>query len=502
MFRKVTALTYRVVSRRISSSTKKCSFKSLPLISRRRFTKTLYERMCERVPEQQERVKQIMMQCKDQKISDVTVAQAAGGMRGVKGIISETSELDVNKGIRFRGMTLPEIQQKLPTGQCRGADKSEYVIPEAMLWLLLTGEIPTAAEAAQLSQELTTEPYNTVPKHARNIIDELPVHQHPMSQYVTAITALQTESKFAEAYQKGVNRQKYWKYALADTMHLLARIPVISARIYRQTFRDGHVHPSDDRLDWSANFTKMIGMTRDGNDEVSDLMRMYMTIHADHEGGNVSAHTTHLVGSALTDPYLSYAAGMCGLAGPLHGLANQESLRFIEGIFRLLGTDEEPTKEFIHKYVIDLLESGRVVPGFGHSVLRVTDPRYIIQREFAMKYLSESQLFKIVDLLYQVAPAILSDWKGGKIANPWPNVDAHSGCLLYEYGIKEDSFYTVLFGMSRAIGVLSNYVLNRAFSAPIERPKSVTFEWVNQNYCNPKISDPPVMPEQSPSGKK
>merc|ERR1719273_1770470 len=179
-----------------------------------------------------------MAQAKDQKISDVTVGQAAGGMRGVKGLICETSELDVNEGIRFRGHSLPEIQKLMPTGKCRGADTSEYVIPEAMLWLLLTGEIPTSDEAAQLSQELTTEPYNSVPKHVRMIIDELPVHQHPMSQYVTAITALQTESKFAEAYQKGVNRQKYWKYALRDTMYLVARIPVVSARIYRQTFRD------------------------------------------------------------------------------------------------------------------------------------------------------------------------------------------------------------------------------------------------------------------------
>ena len=206
------------------------------------------------------------------------------------------------------------------------------------------------------------------------------------------------------------------------------------------------------------------------------------------------------MGTALADPYLSYAAGMCGLAGPLHGLATQETLRFIDGIQRWLG-DREPTKELIHKFVIDLLESGRVVPGFGHAVLRVTDPRYMIQREFAMKHLADSPVFRIVDLLYQVAPSILKDWKGGKIANPWPNVDAHSGCLLHEYGVREDTFYTVLFGMSRSIGVLSNYVLDRALAAPIERPKSVTFEWINQNYCNPKISDPPVMPEPVVPGK-
>mmetsp|Transcript_24218 Transcript_24218/g.38946 ORF Transcript_24218/g.38946 Transcript_24218/m.38946 type:complete len:452 (+) Transcript_24218:1-1356(+) len=447
--------------------------------------------MKERVPEMQERSRQIMAQTKDISLGEVTVGQAAGGMRGVKALICETSELDVNEGIRFRGLTIPEIQQKLPTGRARGFEHSEYPIPEAMLWLLLTGEIPTEAEARQLSLELTSEPYNSVPKHARKIIDELPVHQHPMSQFVTAIMALQTESKFAVAYQDGVNRTKHWKYALADTLNLIAKIPLVSARIYRQTFRDGNTATADKNLDWSGNFAHMCGLTETSDDPITDLMRMYFTIHTDHEGGNVSAHATHLVGSTLSDPYLSYAAGMCGLAGPLHGLANQESLRFISRIQRLLG-DEPPTKEFIHKFVVDLLESGQVVPGFGHAVLRVTDPRYTIQREFALKYLhGKSPLFAIVDLLYQVAPGILKEWKGGKIANPWPNLDAHSGVLLYEYGLREDTFYTVLFGMSRAIGVLSNYVLDRALMAPIERPKSITLEHINKNYCKTYVTDPP-----------
>ena len=311
------------------------SISKVHISPRRHFTKTLFERMKQRVPEMQDRAKQIIAQSKDKKISDVTVSQALGGMRGVKALICETSELDVNEGIKFRGLSLPEIESKLPTGKCRGAQSSEYPIPEAMLWLLLTGEVSTNEEAAQLSEQLTSEPYNSVPKHARQIIDDLPVHQHPMSQYITACMALQTESKFAQAYSDGVNKEKYWKYALEDTLNLVAKIPLVSSRIYRQTFRDGICLPANESLDWSANWTAMCGLSKDANDGISDLMRMYFTIHTDHEGGNVSAHATHLVGSALSDPYLSYCAGMCGLAGPLHGLANQESLRFVERIQRL-----------------------------------------------------------------------------------------------------------------------------------------------------------------------
>eukprot|EP01084_Bolivina_argentea_P079522 144242_1 len=223
MLHKVTILTYR----HLVSNNKSLPL-PLPCVSCRSFTKTLFERMNEVVPAHQERVKLIMSVVKNEKISDVTVAQAAGGMRGVKALICETSLLDINEGIRFRGLTLPEVEKLLPTAKVRGC-KSEYPIPESMLWLLLTGEVPTNDEVKQLSEELTTEPYNTVPKHARKIIDELPVHQHPMSQYITAIMALQTESKFAAAYQDGVNKQKYWKYALDDTLRLISKIPIVSA---------------------------------------------------------------------------------------------------------------------------------------------------------------------------------------------------------------------------------------------------------------------------------
>ena len=100
-----------------------------------------------------------------------------------------------------------------------------------------------------------------------------------------------------------------------------------------------------------------------------------MTIHSDHEGGNASAHTSHLVGSTLSDPYLSYSAAINALAGPLHGLANQEVLRFLLKVQEVVGNNptDEQLKEFVHGH----LKSGRVIPGYGHAVLRHTDPRYV-----------------------------------------------------------------------------------------------------------------------------
>jgi len=137
-----------------------------------------------------------------------------------------------------------------------------------------------------------------------------------------------------------------------------------------------------------------------------------------------------------------------------------------------------PTKEQISQYIWDTLNAGKVVPGYGHAVLRKTDPRFIAQREFALKHLPDDEIFKVVSLVFEVAPDILM--KHGKAKNPWPNVDAHSGCLLWHYGVKEYDFYTVFFGVSRAMGVLAQLIWDRGLGLPIERPKSVTTEWVEE----------------------
>eukprot|EP00245_Coleochaete_scutata_P000256 TRINITY_DN1030_c0_g3_i1.p1 TRINITY_DN1030_c0_g3~~TRINITY_DN1030_c0_g3_i1.p1 ORF type:complete len:177 (+),score=46.22 TRINITY_DN1030_c0_g3_i1:2-532(+) len=174
---------------------------------------------------------------------------------------------------------------------------------------------------------------------------------------------------------------------------------------------------------------------------------------------------------------------MNGLAGPLHGLANQEVLRWLDDVVADIGL--HPTKDQLKDYVLKTLKSGKVVPGYGHAVLRKTDPRYTCQREFALKHLPHDPLFKLVSDIYEVVPPVLL--AGGKVKNPWPNVDAHSGVLLQYYGLKEQNYYTVLFGVSRAIGTLAQLVWDRALGLPIERPKSLTSEWI-ENYASKKLA--------------
>jgi len=397
----------------------------------------------------------------DTKIGEITVDQIYGGMRGMKGLVTETSVLDADEGIRFRGYTIPECQELLPK-----AAGGQEPLPEGLFWLLVTGDIPSEEQVRGLSQDWASRA--ELPSHVVTMLNNFPANLHPMAQFSAAMAALHSESKFSKAYGEGVHKTKYWDATFEDSMDMIAKLPVVAATIYNNLYRDGAAPcPIDPAKDWSHNFTEMVGYK---DPMFTELMRLYLTIHSDHEGGNVSAHATHLVGSALSDPYLSFCAGMCGLAGPLHGLANQEVLIFMEKVVKAVGLDA--TDDQMKEFVWSLLKSGQVVPGYGHAVLRKTDPRYTCQREFALKHLPDDKLFKLVSQLYMLVPPILLET--GKVKNPWPNVDAHSGVLLQYYGMKEMNYYTVLFGVSRALGVTASLVWDRALGLPLERPKSMS----------------------------
>jgi citrate synthase len=429
---------------------------------------SLKEKLAEKIPEMQNGVKSLIKEQGNKVISEATVEQAYGGMRGIKCMVWETSLLDPMEGIRFRGYSIPEVREKLPK-----AKGGEEPLPEGILWLLLTGELPSEKNVKEVTKEWQSR--GEVPREVWKTLDALPKNMHPMTQFSIGILSLQPTSLFAKKYDQGIPKALYWDPTYEDTMNLLAQLPAIAAYIYRRTYKDGKRISADNKLDWGANFAHMMGID---NPEYYDLMRLYLVLHCDHEGGNVSAHTTHLVGSALSDPFYSLSAGMNGLAGPLHGLANQEVLHWIQNLMKKLG-GRVPTKEELSKALWDTLNSGQVIPGYGHAVLRKTDPRYIAQREFALKHMPEDDLFKLVSLIYETAPDILM--KHGKAKNPWPNVDAHSGVLQWYYGVKEYDFYTVLFGVSRAMGVLAQLIWDRALGLPIERPKSVTTDWIKQN---------------------
>ncbi|KAK4156697.1 citrate synthase-like protein [Chaetomidium leptoderma] len=411
------------------------------------WVQTLKERFAELLPEKIEQIKALRKEHGSKVVDKVTLDQVYGGARGIKCLVWEGSVLDAEEGIRFRGKTIPECQELLPK-----APGGKEPLPEGLFWLLLTGEVPTEQQVRELSADWAAR--SEIPKFVEELLDRCPTDLHPMAQLSMAVTALEQTSSFARAYAKGVHKRDYWGYTFEDSMDLIAKLPTIAARIYQNVFKGGKVVPAEKDKDYAYNFSNQLGFGN--NADFIELMRLYLTIHTDHEGGNVSAHTTHLVGSALSSPFLSVAAGLNGLAGPLHGLANQEVLNWLTEMKKVIGDDL--SDEAITKYLWDTLNAGRVVPGYGHAVLRKTDPRYSAQRKFAQEKMPADPMFQLVSQVYKIAPKVLTEH--GKTKNPYPNVDAHSGVLLKYYGLDEANYYTVLFGVSRAIGVLPQLIID------------------------------------------
>jgi citrate synthase len=403
----------------------------------------------------------------DKVIGEITIGSVLCGMKGTVSLLTDTSKLDPEEGIRFRGYTIPEIREILPKAHPEGEP-----LPEGLFYLLLLDELPTADDVAFLSKEWVKR--SELPEYVYKVIDALPIKTRPMVQFSVGILAMASDSKFLAALVNGAGKQEYWDSTYEDVMDLIARIPRIAAYIYRRVFHDNkHIDPNPS-LDWAANLAHMMGFD---NYETYRLLRLYMFLHADHEGGNVCAHTTHLVGSTLSNPYYAFAAGMTGLAGPLHGFANQEVIKWILAMKREIRSACN-NREKLRDYIIRQIETGKVIPGYGHAVLRKTDPRFIAMYEFGKKYLPDDPLLKTIGCLYEVVPEVLG--KISKIKNPWPNVDAVSGTLLRCYGIKEHSFYTVLFGVSRALGILAHMLWARVYGQPLERPTSQPLEWFRQ----------------------
>jgi citrate synthase len=418
---------------------------------------TLKQKFASLVPKMREEAKNVVSNYGDKVISEVTIAQAFGGMRGVKGMICDTSVVEPDKGLIIRGIPLLQgLTEKWP---------------EEIFYLLLTGELPDEAGKKDVSKEWAAR--SDIPGYVWSVVKAMPKDSHPMAMLDTAILVMEKESMFRKRYDEGMPKAEYWDPMYEDAMNLLGKLPGIAAGVYRIRYGKGEPIPYDKKLDWGANYAHMLGNDKP---DFYDCMRLYLTLHSDHEGGNVSAFSCHTVGSALSDAYYAVSAGLNGLAGPLHGLANQECLGWILEVMDKFGG--APTKEQLRDFAWETLNSGKVIPGYGHAVLRVTDPRFVAFNNFGKKHFPEDPVFKTVDLVFQVVPEVLKEQ--GKAKNPWPNVDAGSGALLYYYGLKEFPYYTVLFSVSRAMGMLSQLIINRALGTAITRPKSVSTTWVKK----------------------
>ena len=422
----------------------------------------LHEKISAQLPEWRERIKSLAKEHAEVKVADVTVGQVVGGMRDIKSLLTDVSFVDPAEGIRFRGMSIPETLKKLP--KARGG---KMPLVGGLYYLLMIGEVPTKEQAMEVEAEWADRA--EIPDYIYKMLKSMPKETHPMTLFSQATLALQNGSVFAKKYHEGMTKDAYWEAALEDSLNLTAKLPLVAAFIYRMKyFNETKKVKYNPRQDYGMNFARMMKVS--DKKGYAELARLYFIIHSDHESGNASAHAMHLAGSTLSDAYYSFSAALNALAGPLHGLANQECLGWLLDVHKQFGG--VPSRDDLYKFAWDTLNSGKVIPGYGHAVLRVPDPRFTAQMEFAKKRFPEDDLVRLADMVFDVVPTVLREQ--GKAKNPAPNVDAISGTLQYYYGVRDFDFYTVLFGVGRALGVTANYVWARALGQPIERPKSLT----------------------------
>ena len=428
------------------------------------------EKISSQLPGWQERLTRILSKFGDHPIGEITVSSVYGGMRGLFALVTEISHVDPSQGLLIRGYSVDELLDLLPR-----PEGSQFPMLGGLYYLLLVGQFPTDMDA--LAMEDVWRSRQGLPGYVIDLLKAMPASTHPMTLFSQAVLAMQPESRAASAYHEGIPRNEYWRPMLEDALRITANLPTLAAAVYNIKYRDGADAVPDPDLDWSANFAQMIGKGDDP--EYMELTRLFMTLHSDQENGNASAHTSHLVSSTFSDLYLSLSAGLNALAGPLHGLASQETLRWLEALRSRFG--DLPTPAELTEFVMETMEKGMIIPGYGHGVLRRTDTRFTAQYRFAEAYLPNDPNFQLVKLAYKVIPGVLSGL--GKVKNPYPNVDAISGTLQHHYGI-EPEFSTVLFGASRLLGLTAHAVWARALGQPIERPRSFTTDRIEEMLTN------------------
>jgi citrate synthase len=427
----------------------------------------LHDKIEEKVEQTRERIRRISDEHGDQKVGEVKVSHLFNGLRELDLLVSDVSYVDSEEGVHFRGFTVKEVLAQLPK-----APGSEFPLLGGMYYLLLVGEMPTQQDALAMEEEFRHR--SDLPYHVADMIRAMPRDTHPMTMFSQAILALQSRSEFTLLYNNGLQKQDYWRPTLKDGLGLVAKTPAIAAAIYNIKYLNHDMVPPSQTLDWVSNYAYMI--RKDWDKQYVDLMRLFFVLHSDQGIGNVSGHTGMLVNSSLSDIYFSCSAAINGLAGPLHGRANQDCLEWLLSIQRMFNGC--PTEAQLEGYIWDTLNQGKVIPGYGHPVLRKTDPRFTAQLEFGRAHMAHDELFQLVELVYKVGPRVLTEH--GKAKNPWPNIDAISGAMQYHCGIKEYDFYTVLFGVGRIMGITANIIWSRAIHNSLERPQSITLDMLEE----------------------
>jgi len=372
---------------------------------------------------------------------EITADHLETGMRGYPVGYCVTSSVDPQKGLFYMGKPLSEIA---------------HWSPEQVIFLLYHGNEGADQEVQSFSEEIGSR--STLKQETIDAIKRLPREGHPMKLFSCAL--------LIAGMFEGTDDYK------EDCLNVIAKMPEIVATLINHHAGWGGTNPSKPQLGYMENFAQMLNVPNAEIDDLIRVMRLFNVLHYDHGGGNLSAFTGKGVSSGLADMYASLAAAMDALSGPRHGKANQDCLQFVQDVLREVGP--KATAKQVEELIRKRLENKQLVYGFGHAVLRVEDPRATVLYGVAEEHYPDNPLVTIASLLRVVGSKVLSE--NPKISNPFPNVDAVSGTVLSAAGFPYPEYFTVLFGLSRCVGISRQIVYERCEAregkgTPIVRPK-------------------------------
>jgi len=372
---------------------------------------------------------------------EVTADHLETGMRGYPVGYCVTSSVDPQKGLFYMGRPLSEIA---------------HWSPEQTIYLLYNGREGSHDEVVLFSKELVQRA--TLKPQTIEAIKRLPREGHPMKLFSCALL-IAGMFEGTDDYRE-------------DCLNVIAKMPEIVATLINHHAGWGGTNSSKPELGYMDNFARMLNVPNADLDDLIRVMSLFNVLHYDHGGGNLSAFTGKGVASGLADMYASLAAAMDALSGPRHGKANQDCLQFVENVLDELGSNA--TGKQVEELIRKRLDKKELVYGFGHAVLRVEDPRATVLYGVAEEHYPDNPLVRIALLLRQAGSRVLLE--NPKVSDPFPNVDAISGTVLSASGFPYPEYFTVLFGLSRCVGIARQVVYERCEArdgkgTPIVRPK-------------------------------
>ncbi|NMD45774.1 MAG: citrate synthase [Propionibacterium sp.] len=383
---------------------------------------------------------------------DVTLDVGFGNTASCRSAITY---IDGDAGIlRYRGYPIEQLAQQ-----------STFLETS---YLVLYGELPTASELAEFTEAIST--HYLLDERLKAMFGLFPRRSHPMPVLAAGINALSTFALPPVALtERAVEQHAY---------RLMAKVPTLAAYGYKNSLGLPTLYP-DESLGYIENFLRMsFGVpTRpyEIDDTVVRALDTLLILHADHEQ-NCSTSTVRMVGSSGADLYLSVAAGVSALSGPLHGGANQAVIEMLQ---RLRDTGEDAAS-FVRK--VKDKSAGVKLMGFGHRIYKNFDPRAQIVKQHADAILRDSPgSDELLDLALELEDAALHDdyFTERKL---YPNVDFYTGLIYQAMGFPANMF-TVLFTIGRLPGWIAHWREQSLDPATrIGRPRQIYVGEVERDY--------------------